>query len=418
MLDFERLLNDAENGVLPALKFLGDIYLNGYEENNIEPNIDKAIAYYEKASDGGMEDALMDLGFIYCSGQYMEPDYKKGITYYERAAALGNTTALGNLGMSYCQGFGVEKDVKKGFEYFMKAAKGGHPLAMQQVSEMYRDGVGVEQSEELSAYWRQQAEEQKKKDELEEEQKRKEANQEGEKDDLQTAFEKNLKFISKDTMDVDLVNSIFGNSSDLKQFTMGTCEFKTGKVIAADPLYYLKNLKEVFVKEKSIAPGKYPVQVAVMDSDIAGRRIVGARLKVTEKEAVQYELAKCLAEKNGTLMTTYAGFPVECGMGCFCDEQAAQSYREFLAKWYQEHKDGNIYNDYFEQLFEESYQKEPAYQRKGGDLLMWNNPLDNSQIAMFASGLGDGYYTDFWGMDETGAVCELIVIFLNPELFR
>lgn len=33
MLDFERLLNDAENGVLPALKFLGDIYLNGYKEN-------------------------------------------------------------------------------------------------------------------------------------------------------------------------------------------------------------------------------------------------------------------------------------------------------------------------------------------------------------------------------------------------
>lgn len=417
MLDFERLLNDAENGVLPALKFLGDIYLNGYEENNIEPNIDKAIAYYEKASDGGMEDALMDLGFIYCSGQYMEPDYKKGITYYERAAALGNTTALGNLGMSYCQGFGVEKDVKKGFEYFMKAAEGGHPLAMQQVSEMYRDGVGVEQSEELSAYWRQQAEEQKKQDKLEEEQKRKQANRQDEKDDLQTAFEKNLKFISKDTIDVDLVNSIFGSVSNLKQFTMGTCEFKTGKVITADPLYYLKNLKEIFIKEKSIAPGKYPVQVAVMDSDIAGRRIVGARLKVSEKKAVQYELAKCFAEKNGTLMTTYAGFPVECGMGCFCDEQAAQSYREFLSKWYQEHKDGNIYTDYFEQLFEESYQKEPAYQRKGGDLLMWNNPLDNSQIAMFASGLGDGYYTDFWGIDETGVVCELIVVFLNPELF-
>ena len=199
---------------------------------------------------------------------------------------------------------------------------------------------------------------------------------------------------------------------------MGVCEFKTGKVITADPLYYLKNSKEVFIKEKSIAPGTYPVQVAVMDSDIAGLRIVGARLKVNEKEAIQYELAKCLAEKNGKLMTTYAGFPVECGMGCFCDEQAAKSYRNFLSTWYQEHENGNIYTDYFEQLFKESYQKEPTYQREGGDLLMWSNPLDNSQIAMFASGLGDGYYTDFWGIDETGAVCELIVIFLNPELFK
>ena len=217
MLDFERLLNDAENGVLPALKFLGDIYLNGYKENDIEPNLEKAIEYYEKAADKGMEDTLLDLGYIYCSGQYMEPDYKKGMVYYERAAALGNTTALGNLGMVYCQGFGVKKDEKKGFEYFIEAAKGGHPLAMQQVSEMYRDGVGVEKSEELSAYWRQKAEEQKKQDELEEEQRRKEEDKQEEKNDLQTAFEKNLKFISKDTIDADFVKRIFGNASDLKQ---------------------------------------------------------------------------------------------------------------------------------------------------------------------------------------------------------
>ena len=46
MLDFERLLNDAENGVLPALKFLGDIYLNGYKENDIEPNLEKAIEFW------------------------------------------------------------------------------------------------------------------------------------------------------------------------------------------------------------------------------------------------------------------------------------------------------------------------------------------------------------------------------------
>ena len=117
-------------------------------------------------------------------------------------------------------------------------------------------------------------------------------------------------------------------------------------------MYYLKNLKEVFIKEKSIAPGKYPVQIAVMDSDMAGLRIVGARLKVKEKEAVQYELAKCLTEKNGQLMTTYAGFPVECGMGCFLwTSKLQQAIGIFLSTWYQEHENGNIYTDYFAQLF-------------------------------------------------------------------
>lgn len=418
MLDFERLLKDAENGVLPALKFLGDIYLNGYEENDIKPDVNKAIECYEKASDRGMEDTLLDLGYIYCSGKYMKPNYEKGLVYYERAAALGNTTALGNLGMCYCQGIGVKKDAKKGFEYFMKAAKGGHPLAMQQVSDMYYNGMGVEKSKELAEYWHKRAEEQKEQERLKEEQVK--AREQQKPSNLEETFEKNLKFISNDTMNVDFVKKIFDDSSDgsfpnLRQFTMGECEFKTGKVITSDPLFYLKNPKEVFIKEKSIAPGKYPIQVAVLDSDVAGRRIVGARLKVNEKEAVRYELAKCLMEKDGEFKTTYAGFPVECGMGCFCDEQAAKSYWNFLSKWYQEHENGNIYDDYFASLFAESYQKAPEYQREGGDLLMWNNPIDNSQIAMFASGLGDGYYTDFWGIDETGEVCELIVIFLNPE---
>ena len=134
MLDFERLLQDAQNGSLPALKYLGDIYLDGLEENGIKPDLQKAIDCYEKAVDGGMENALLDLGYIYCSGQYMEPDYTKGLAYYERAAALGSTIALGNLGMSFCNGYGVKKDEKKGFEYFLRAAGGAKPDHMQLVA--------------------------------------------------------------------------------------------------------------------------------------------------------------------------------------------------------------------------------------------------------------------------------------------
>ena len=62
MFDMERLFADAEQGVLPALKILGDIYLNGFEENDIQPDLDKAVSYYEKAAAGGMEDAFLELG--------------------------------------------------------------------------------------------------------------------------------------------------------------------------------------------------------------------------------------------------------------------------------------------------------------------------------------------------------------------
>lgn len=406
MLDMERLLEDAEQGVLPALKILGDVYLDGFEENDIEPDLDKAIEYYEMAAEGGMEDALMELGFIYCSGQYMKPDYEKGIGYYQQAADMGNTTAMGNLGMSYLSGYGVEKNEKKGFEYFLKAAEGGHPQAMEQVSILYRDGIGVEADQEKCEYWSNCAQihaEQEKEEE------------DSEKSPVQEAFEKNLKFISNDSLDVEVVKYIFEDNKELKQYTMGTCEFKSGRIITADPLCYLQSEENVLVKAKSIKPGTYPVQVAVMNSPMVGLRIVGARLKISDQEAVRYELANCEKENHKTAL---AGFPVECGMACFCDEHSAQSYWRFLEKWYREHKGGNIYDDYFAALFAKSYKNHPDVQREGGDLLMWSNPLDGSQIPMFASGLGDGYYTDFWGIDASGEPCELTIIFMNPELFQ
>ena len=44
--------------------------------------------------------------------------------------------------------------------------------------------------------------------------------------------------------------------------------------------------------------------------------------------------------------------------------------------------------------------------------------LDGSVIPMSASGMGDGYYTDYWGMDVSGEPCELVIIFMNPMLFK
>lgn len=414
MFDMERLLGDADQGVLPALKILGDLYLRGYEENDIKPDLHKAMEYYERAAEGGMEDAFMELGYIYCSGEFMQPDYEKGIEYYKHAADMGNTTALGNLGMSYCRGLGVEKDERKGFEYFMKAAEGGHPKAMKQVAELYRDGTGVEPDEERAKYWEKCAEDKMAQDE--------EAANKNESP-LQAAFKKNLTFISKDTLDAELVKYIFEDTEDLRQYTMGKCEFRSGRIITADPLCYLQDPKRVLVKAKSIEPGTYPVQAAVMDSPLAGLRIVGARLKVNDNAAVRYELANC--EKENTEIkskelnreTTFAGFPVECGMACFCDVLSAQSYWRFLSGWYKEHEDGNIYDDYFAELFAESYRNNPDVQREGGDLLMWSNPLDGSVIPMFASGMGDGYYTDYWGIDASGGICELVIVFMNPEFF-
>lgn len=405
MFDMARLFADAEQGVPLAQKILGDIYLNGDEENGVAPDLDKALDCYGKAAEGGMEDALLELGFIYCSGKYLPPDYEKGLGYYRQAAQLGNTTALGNLGMAYINGYGVERDEKQALDYFLKAAEGGHPMAMRQVAQMYRDGVGTAPDAEKSAEWEERARIQEERDKEQEH---------SAKSPVQQAFEDNLQFISQDSLDPALVRDVFGGRADLRQYTMGECDFATGTILTADPLCYLQSPRDVQMKAKRIPAGTYPVQVAIMDSDKMGRRIVGARLKVRDSAAVSYELANCENEKHET---TFAGFAVECGMACFCDEQAARSYWQFLDSWYRKNEGGNIYDDYFAELFARSYAENPSVQQECGDLLMWSNPLDGTMIPMFASGLGDGFYTDYWGVDAAGELCELVIIFMNPALF-
>ena len=36
---------------------------------------------------------------------------------------------------------------------------------------------------------------------------------------------------------------------------------------------------------------------------------------------------------------------------------------------------------------------------------------------MFTSGLGDGIYSGYWGLDVDGNAAELVIPFMNPEFF-
>ena len=111
------------------------------------------------------------------------------------------------------------------------------------------------------------------------------------------------------------------------------------------------------------------------------------------------------------------GFPVDAGMMCFIDAGAAENFRRFLDKWHKENPGKNHYDDYFAAFFAESDKKLPAYQREGGDFMEWTNPDGGERMVQIASGFGDGFYQSYWGFDETGEVCELIVPMVDPDLF-
>ena len=52
-----------------------------------------------------------------------------------------------------------------------------------------------------------------------------------------------------------------------------------------------------------------------------------------------------------------------------------------------------------------------------GNFLLWKLPKVEKKLVMFASGMGDGIYSAYWGFDQKGNITELIIPFMNPEYF-
>ena len=239
-----------------------------------------------------------------------------------------------------------------------------------------------------------------------------------EKHPMQIAFENNLKFLNHESYPEEFFQKLFTESEKIKTHVIDQADFPTGEVVLADPLVYL-GTKYQTVLERKIPKGSYPLEVSVLLSDMAGIRIAAARLNIKEGNAVCHKLAmpKGHTEEDFNKPGVFSFFGVDAGMACITDIAAAMEYDEFLRKWHGENPDKNHYDDYFAEYFAESYEKCPELQREGGDFISWKLPKTGSRLIMFASGLGDGMYSGYWGLDEKGEPAELVVPFLNPEFF-
>lgn len=239
------------------------------------------------------------------------------------------------------------------------------------------------------------------------------------KSPVQIAFEKNLAFLRQDTYTSEFLQSLFQKTSTTEVITIGEVDFPSGEIIIADPLVYLYNEKYAIPLNRTIPTGSYPVELSICHSEMVGIRIVAARLIIKNETVEKYEIAM---QKNTTIdklnePNILAGFGVDAGLGCFCDGVVAKEYDLFLQKWHNDNPNKNHYDDYFAEHFKQSYQQYPNVQRKDGDFIVWSMPETNHKIAMFASGMGDGFYTGHWGLDKNNEVCELIIPFMNSKFF-
>lgn len=184
----------------------------------------------------------------------------------------------------------------------------------------------------------------------------------------------------------------------------------TGQIIVCDPLAYSYNSLPF---DRKVKPGKYPVTVCIAKTKDSGDRYAIVKLEFSKSKASKFQLATTEGQDIKDLKEEdeFFGFLVDAGLGCFMDLQTKQFYNEFDDNLMKENPDGNLYDDHLENEFKKNATdlNDPT---DAGDWLNFylpNKPELN--VVMFHSGFGDGVYPSYWGINDNGEICSLIVDF-------
>lgn len=175
-------------------------------------------------------------------------------------------------------------------------------------------------------------------------------------------------------------------------------ECPTGRIVACDPLVSLGDWKPFAL---TVPAGRHPVFSYVdLDND-GGVRVGLAELRLSEAPVARWQIALADATMLPQMVgDTVWGYPVDAGMGCFCDEATRDAIR-FADEVRQFFSQGS---------YSEAELLEAALKvRDGAEHRLAFDPARN--IALFASGYGDGYYATCWGFGPDGAPSRLVTSF-------
>ena len=197
----------------------------------------------------------------------------------------------------------------------------------------------------------------------------------------------------------------------LETMEIGNVSLPSGKVVVRDPLVYLNaNQSPYFVQAPK---GDFPVTIAVVKSEDWGDRYAVVKVEFTKEKPVVYREALVgIEELEDVTEDDFFGFGVDAGLGCITDAEVLP----FVDKFADEANVDNLYDDYFAEIFAQSYKDHPKNQRDAGDWINWKVPHTEYHIPMFASGFGDGEYPVYFGYDANENICGLYIQFIDIEL--
>lgn len=145
-----------ENFVL-AYEKLGNLYLL---ESDDPKKISDALLLFQRAANEDIATAQYKLGYMYEEGLGVKQDYETAKFWYQRAANNNLVKAYVSLGMMYENGLGVDRDNTKAVEYYRTAAELGDVVGQNTLARLFERGLGVDKDLDRAVFWYSKAAEQ------------------------------------------------------------------------------------------------------------------------------------------------------------------------------------------------------------------------------------------------------------------
>lgn len=154
---YDTVLNDPQS----AMQWYQKLAENGNAKAQLKVadmlfdkgDYNRAAELYLKLGENGSAVLQNRLGDIYHKGQGLNRNYSEAAKWYEKAANQGLAEAQDNLGAMYEIGRGVEKNYSKAFSFYNKAAVQGNIHAQERLGFLFENGLGVTKNKESALEW-------------------------------------------------------------------------------------------------------------------------------------------------------------------------------------------------------------------------------------------------------------------------
>lgn len=173
---------------------------------------------------------------------------------------------------------------------------------------------------------------------------------------------------------------------------LGHIKVTSGRLGACDPIVASR---EALALGRSVPPGEYPIDVAVLELATGERRVGLARVLLAEREPVWWENAAPEGAHPFDLQPGEAfGYGVGGGIGCFADIVALRAFDRC----------GEDASHVLASALEETY--EPTW--SWADIACGNA---GENVIVFSSGTGEGFCFSYWGFADDGTLACLVTDF-------